>query len=203
MTLDIHADEWTMLSRMNLRLAATSVVAAGVLVGCGSDADPQAGEGATSSPTATTQTSAAGGDTACLLGRWHLDTDDYASQALAYVTGLGVPMESLVISGDQILDFNESPFMNIATDLQLDAVVHGQPLSVSSQSAGGGEWGWNADSTSDIGVDGWEWTAAPTAGPEGAPPLLDPSQGINVNCKSDRLTVRGPGAPLAGVFVRR
>ncbi len=173
-----------------------------LLTGCGAGSDESSDESVTE-PTATTQTSdAAAGDTSCLLGRWHLDTDDYAAQALAYVTGLGVPMSSLVISGDQILEFNESPFMNVATDLQLDAVVHGQALAVSSQFAGGGEWGWDGDSASDIGVDNWGWTVEPTAGPDGSPPLLDPSQGISVTCSADRLTVQGSGAPLAGVFSR-
>ncbi len=192
-----------MLMRMKLRVGALLIITSAWLAGCGgSDGEPSGGS--SSEPTATqTSAEAAGGDTACLLGRWYLDTDDYASQAMTYVVGLGVPMESLTITGNQILDFSENPYMNIATDLTLDAVVKGQPLSVASQSAGGGEWGWNAGSESAIGVDNWEWTAAPSANPDGAPPLLDPSNGISVTCDTDRLTVQGSGAPLTGVFVRR
>ncbi len=188
---------------MKLRVGALLIITSAWLAGCGgSESDPSGDS--SGEPTATpTSAEAAGGDTECLLGRWYLDTSDFASQAQNYVVSLGVPMESLVISGDQILDFNASPYLSIATDLQLDAVVHGQALSVSSQNAGGGEWGWNADSESDIGVDNWGWTAEPAAAPEGAPPLIDPSNGISVTCATDRLTVQGSGAPLTGVFVRR
>lgn len=180
----------------------TLLITVVLVSGCGGGSDEPSAE-ETSEPTASTQTSSAGGDTECLLGRWHLDTDDYASQAKAYVVGLGVPMESLAISGNQILDFNESPFMSLSTNLQLDAVVHGQPLTVSSQNAGGGEWGWDGESDSEIGVDNWEWTVESSDSPDGAPPLIDPSQGVSVTCDDSRLTVQGSGAPLVGVFVRR
>lgn len=186
---------------MKLRMGALFILTV-LVAGCGGGSDEPADEPSTE-PTATQTSAAAAGDTECLLGRWYLDTDDYASQAKAYVVGLGVPMESLAISGNQILDFNESPYMSLSTDLQLDAVVQGQPLSVSSQNAGGGEWGWDGESDSEIGVDNWDWTAESSDSPDGAPPLIDPSQGVSVTCTDSRLTVQGAGAPLVGVFVRR
>lgn len=194
-----------MLSIMNVRGAAVAALMTLVCVsGCGGEAsDDAAQEPAAASPTASQAPATTGGDTDCLLGRWYLDTEQYAAQALDYMAGLGIPISALQISGNQILDFSENPYLNVATDLQLDAVVSGQSLSVGSQSAGGGEWGWNGDSTTDIGVDNWEWNAEPAVAQDGAPPLIDPSQGIAVSCASDQLTVQGSGAPLAGVFVRR
>ncbi|WP_332642575.1 hypothetical protein [Aeromicrobium sp.] len=187
---------------MKTRVGAWLIITAVLTAGCGGGSD-EPSDGATSEPTATAQTSAAGGDTECLLGRWYLDTDNYEGQARSYLEGLGLPITALDIGGDQILDFNEEPYMSISTNLEISAVVGGQPLSVNSQSAGGGEWGWNADSETDIGVDNWGWTAAPGANPDGAPPLIDPSNGISVTCETDRLSVKGEGAPLTGVFVRR
>ncbi len=187
---------------MKPRLGALLIITAIIVTGCGGGSD-EPSETATSEPTATQTSAAAAGDTECLLGRWYLDTDNYASQSRSYLEGLGLPITSLDIGGDQILDFNEEPYVSLSTDLAISAVVGGQPLSVSSQNAGGGEWGWNADSETDIGVDNWDWSVAPGDNPDGAPPLIDPSNGISVTCETDRLVVQGEGAPLTGVFVRR
>lgn len=187
---------------MRRRLAAVGLTATLVLAGCGGS-EPAPEPPAESTGPAPTATTSADSDTACLLGRWHLDVADYEAQAFTYMGGLGIPVESLSITGDQILDFNESPYMAISTDLTINGVVKGVTLPPTvSQNAGGGEWGWNGDAGAKIGVDNWDWTVGGPADTENGPPLIDPSQGITVECSGGNLSVRGAGAPLTGNFVR-
>lgn len=144
------------------------------------------------------------GDTGCLVGRWFLDVADYQGQADAYLKSVGIPIESLEITGEQILDINESPYLSVSTDLVVNASVQGLTFGYRDQSAGGGEWGF--DSPDAIVVDGFAYTVEPEVPPGGAPaiPFLDPSAGpLSVSCDGDRLSLRGATAPLTGNFVRR
>lgn len=188
---------------MSWRLAATAAFTSLVLVGCGGS-DPAPRDDSSQSPEpSSSATSESDAETSCLLGRWHLNVADYEAQAFAYMGGLGIPVESLSITGDQILDFNESPYLGISTNLTINGVVKGITLPATiSQNAGGGEWGWNGEAGTKIGVDNWEWTAGSPATADGGPPLIDPSGGITVTCSEGNLAVRGSGAPLTGNFVR-
>lgn len=156
----------------------------------------------------------------CLLGHWYLDVEDFAAQAAVYLKSLGIPLESLELTGMQRLsvtldpDRTDSNLFEITNAIRVDAVVHGIPISADTEWAGSGQWFMapqlgdpDINNTSNfVELDHWMWsidpaaTADPSAPP--LPPLIDPGVGAQVNCAGDLLTLAGPGAPLIGHFRR-
>lgn len=178
---------------------APALVFALLLAGCAAEpspSDPAGGQ------------SPALGDTSCLLGRWYLDVPDYEAQSAAYLTGLGIPLESFAMSGTQILDFNDEPLLIISTDLVTDAVVTGQSLRVASGWAGSGEWTWRADAPTQLSIADWGWTVDPGGSDDSeaipSAPFFDPEADapIDVTCTDTTLSLHGGGAPLVGNFTR-
>jgi hypothetical protein len=150
------------------------------------------------------------GETSCVEGDWYLDLADYTTQSEAYLLGLGLPLEHLDIAGQQKLTFTADGYLNIATDLTTSAVVLGQAISTTTQSAGGADWYWDAtnDTEGDITLENWAWTVEPggatdPAAPPAAP-FFDPESDapIAVSCSATTLSLQGAGAPLTGNFTR-
>ena len=142
-------------------------------------------------------------DRDCLIGEWSLDTGDYQIQAFEFMAGLGIPIDSLMIGGEQVVVFQDRGVMEVRTDLLVDATVYGYPLSVPSQSAGNGEWSLDEGA---LAVENWLWGVepAPTAPDQPSVPFFDPTVGAaSAVCEGDALALQGPGAPLVGNFVRR
>lgn len=189
-----------MRTTISLTLVAAAVV---VLAGCtapGGSADPDA------DPPVDGET----GETSCLVGDWYLDLADYTAQSSEYLLGLGIPLEDLDISGQQKVTFTADGYLNIATDLTTSAVVMGQSISTTTQSAGGADWYWDAtnDADGDLTLENWAWTVEPggatdPAAPPAAP-FFDPESGdtIAVACTETSLSLQGSGAPLVGNFTR-
>lgn len=197
-------------------LAAALAVAGLTGVACGSDdGDDVAATTEATDTTSTTRSAAESTSTApdddgsddgsasdCFVGEWVLDTDDYSAQALAYLGGLGIPVESVVVSGEQVVTFQDE-VMDVRTDMQVDAVIAGVPISATSQDAGNGEW---TVVDGALTVENWLWGIEPTPAAPGAPsvPLFDPTRGATTaTCAGDQLSLQGAGAPLTGNFVRR
>jgi hypothetical protein len=189
-------------------VAATMAVVG--LAGCGGDGGAQ--EPAAESPAQeSSSTSTTGPTTAaetrdpaadCLVGEWSLDTADYQAQAFSYMGGLGIPIDSLTIGGEQVVEFQDRGVMTVRTDLHIDAVVFGHPVSTTSQSSGSGEWSTDAGG---LAVENWIWGIEPavTSPDQPSVPLFDPTGGPSTaECVGDTLRLQGPGAPLAGNFVR-
>ena len=179
-------------------LAATTLL---LLAGCAA-----ADDGADDGPVADEPT----GDTSCLEGDWYLDLADYTAQSEAYLLGLGIPLEDLSLSGQQKLTFTADGYLNLATDLTTSAVVMGQPISTTTQSAGGADWYWDAtnDIDGDVTLENWAWTVEPggatdPAAPPAAP-FFDPESDapIAASCSPTTLSLRGADAPLTGNFTR-
>ncbi len=189
-------------------LAATMTVLG--VAGCGGDdgaqepaPEPPAQESSSPS-TADTSSDAEPGDpmAECLVGTWLLDTVDYESQAMAYMSGLGIPIESLTIGGEQVVEFQDRGVMSVRTDMQIDAVVFGIPLATASQSSGNGEW---STGTGGLELENWIWGVepAPTSPDQPSVPLFDPAGDLATSdCVGDAMSLQGAGAPLIGNFVR-
>jgi len=144
-----------------------------------------------------------GGDTACVVGTWTLDLPDYEAQAEAYLVSLGIPLESLALSGSMTLDITPIYF-GISSALVADAVVHGIPISAPQEFSGGADWQWEADDETTMAFDAWAWGVEPVTVEDApaAPPLIDPDMPVKVTCAGDRLTVQSAAAPLVGRFTR-
>lgn len=154
----------------------------------------------------------------CLLGHWYLDVEDFEAQAAVYLKSLGIPLESLELSGIQRIsvtldpDRADSNLFEIANAMRVDAVVHGVPLSADTEWAGSGQWfmapqpgDTDINNTSNfVELDHWLWAIDPATADAAAPipPVVDPAAGAQVNCAGDLLTLSGPGAPLIGHFRR-
>ncbi len=140
--------------------------------------------------------------TDCLVGEWTLDTEDYQAQAFAYLSGLGIPLESLTVGGQQVIEFQDRGVMSVRTDLEVNASVFGNPISATSQSSGNGEWSTNGGA---LTVENWIWGIEPTPTTPDQPsvPLFDPTAGPSTAvCAGDSVRLQGPGAPLSATFVR-
>jgi len=172
-----------------------------LLAGCAADPPPEERSGSSGQDPSL-------GDTPCLLGRWYLDVPDYEAQSAAFMRGLGLPLDSYAMSGTQILDINDEPLINISTDLTIDAVFYGQPVSVANGSAGYGEWTWLSDAQTQLSIADWVWTVDPSGStdPEAPPsaPFFDPESdgAINVTCTETTLSLQGVDAPMVGNFTR-
>jgi hypothetical protein len=190
------------------------VVVVLALAGCGSDdeaegqpaastSEEQSSSSASTASTSTTSAAPTDPSADCLVGEWALDTADYQAQAFEFMAGLGIPVDALTISGEQVVAFQDRGVMEVRTDLVVDATVYGYPLSVPSQSAGNGEWSVEDGSLS---VENWIWGVepTPTAPDQPSVPFFDPAAGASAAvCEGDALQLQGPGAPLVGNFVRR
>lgn len=152
-------------------------------------------------------------DSECVTGDWYLDTTDYAAQAFAFMTGLGIPVDALAFEGDMHLAVSPAR-MTWSIDSSLVAVgsVMGQSFSVPSPFSGNGEWGWAPAPGADPGspaenfvvFDDWLWGVPPADAADGVelPPFVDPDVSSRVNCVGDVLALQGDGAPFVGNFVR-
>jgi len=155
------------------------------------------------SPVPSTEDLTGGGDTQCLLGDWALDVPDYRDQSEAYLTSLGLPLDSYSMEGTGSVTFT-AEYVSVSADLLVDATVQGIPLSVPSQYAGGGDWFWDADDDSIVTVEDWGWTVEPEESADGVEvaPLIPPDEPLTVNCDGDSLSIQGQEAPLVGNFTR-
>jgi len=147
---------------------------------------------------------ASGGDTACVIGSWLLDVDDYRAQAEAYLLLLGIPLEAFDLTGTMILDITPVYF-SLSAAMVTSAVVHGVPISEPQEFSGGADWAWEADDETTLSLDAWAWGVEPadTGDAPVAPPFIDPGAPASVTCEGDRLSLQGDGAPLVGHFIRR
>ncbi|WP_116997503.1 hypothetical protein [Desertimonas flava] len=159
-------------------------------------------------------------DSECIGGHWYLDTADYAAQALAFLNGLGIPVEALAFQGTQHMEIDVATGVwSIDTALVAEGSVLGTAFSVPSAFSGNGEWAWSANPGSDelaagydpqapgenfVTMDLWLWGVPPAEGETAVelPPFLDPEQPFQSACEGDTLAVRAPDAPLTGNFVR-
>ena len=143
------------------------------------------------------------GDTACVVGVWNLDVEDYRAQAEAYLLSLDIPLESLEMEGGMIVSISPVHFA-VSSSLVTKAVVHGIPISAPGEFTGGADWQWEADDATTMGFDAWSWGVEPRPSADGppVPPLIEPGQPLTVGCEGDQLTLHGPGAPLVGHFTR-
>lgn len=145
-------------------------------------------------------------DLACMIGQWDLDLADYSVQALEYLRSLNIPIETLTISGTQSIIITEETF-GMSWGLQSDAVVHGVPISVSSEAVGLGEWLPNTDGENWFMISNWSYTIEPRVDEASVPvpPIFDPigGQPIVAGCFGDALSLHADGAPLSGNFTRR
>ena len=124
--------------RSSVTIAA--VVAVLGLAGCGDSDDDAGGQPATSESAAQSSSSASVSSTSttsteptdpaadCLIGEWSLDTGDYQIQAFEFMAGLGIPIDSLMIGGEQVVVFQDRGVMEVRTDLLVEAVVYGLSL---------------------------------------------------------------------------
>jgi hypothetical protein len=199
--------------RRNAVAVTAALIASVILVGCGGPQSPRPEEPGTETPTqepseGTPDPGPAplNEDLACMLGQWDLDLEDYAAQALEYLSSLSIPIESLTISGTESVSITEESF-SIAWGVQNDAVVHGIPISVTSEAAGLGDWFPNTDGENRFMVSNWSYTVEPVTSDSSLPipPLFDPAGNapITAGCFGDALTLHADGAPLSGHFVRR
>lgn len=146
----------------------------------------------------------------CIVGVWQLDTDDFAAQSEAYLVGLGMPINSLAMSGHQTITINDGPtelYFGITTDLTTDAVVQGVAVSARSTWAGDSPFVFADGANDAIELTGWSYIIEPGAPAAEAPPpasFVDPTstEPVQVVCSGDTLSVHGAGAPLVGLFVR-
>lgn len=144
----------------------------------------------------------AGGNTACLLGDWELQTDLYTEDAFEWTLSQGVQIDSLQISGSYTLHVLEDG-IDIVSMLQTDGVVRGIPVTSHDHYTGSGEWWWEDALDSSITISEWHYDGAGPSS-EAGPPVIDPLSGqpIRIACDGDTMLISGPGAPLTGTFFR-
>jgi hypothetical protein len=152
---------------------------------------------ATSPSAAPTSTSAADD---CLLGDWHLDTADLASQ-LEKLLSATTTISDVDAQGDETLTFADGGAASMAADLDVTATVDGNPVSRSVHTDGSGHWEW-VEPGATLTVSDWTWANADTSAPQ--LPMFDFSNSgdIAVTCSADELTLTPAAAPVTGRFTR-
>ncbi|MFZ1411843.1 MAG: hypothetical protein WAS07_10320 [Micropruina sp.] len=190
-------------------MLAPILLSLALLIGCTQEPVAPTGTLPVVSATSTASTSVTPssttdpGDTDCVVGTWLLDVNNFQGRAAVYLKSLGIPLDSLAMSGSQTLELRADGYLWIGTDLITNASVAGHPVRAVTRSVGSGDWGWNADGT--LQVDDFEYLVEPRVPPGGTPniPSVDWSAPVTMVCTDDTLTVRGSNAPLTGRFTRR
>ncbi|WP_377644431.1 hypothetical protein [Oryzobacter terrae] len=201
------------MARYRLVATAAALAVAALLAACADDTPTPTGTRSSGAPSTTSAspTPSASASAApetegtpivddCLSGRWVLDVADYESQSAAYLTSLGIPLESFEMTGGQRLDLTDG-YLGLSSDLQTRAVVMGRSVGWADASAGGGDVSF-ADGT--LAAPDFAWQVRPEAPPGGAPtvPATDWTRPVAWSCTPAGLELRGEGAPLTARFVR-
>lgn len=199
---------------MRIRLALVGAVILGgtaVLAGCVAQAPAPAASSAPAADDTPAPTPEQDPVAACLVGTWQLDTEDFVAQSQAYMTGLGIPVDTVTVEGGQQLVFAADGFTSQSTDLTWTATLMGQTITVPSEAAGEGAW---TVTDGALAVTDWVWqvdpadSPPPTGLPAGAAVpdlggfLMSGLTVPDVQCDDEILVLQGTGAPLRGVFVR-
>ena len=144
----------------------------------------------------------------CFTGDpWNLDLPDYTEQAQAYLTGLGIPVEDLTMTGSQTVQFGPSGLMSVVTDIVSTGVIVTPdgpiPFEVRSTDGGSGDWSLSDDSI--MTIENW----STVAGQEPADPTVDvplPDYStlspIGVTCQPGLLSLVGSDSPFVPLFHR-
>lgn len=182
------------------------LAASALLVGCGGESTTGTGGGSGGSAggeSLDAAIDAAGGDTACLLGTWDLQTEAYTAQSLEWTRSQGVQIDALQIGGSYTLYVRDDG-IEIHSDLVTDGVVRGIPFTTFDRYTGQGSWWWEDTLDSAFTITDWRYDGE-YPGSEGGPLLIDPLGGrpFQVECAGDTLQISGPDAPLTGTFARR
>jgi hypothetical protein len=146
----------------------------------------------------------------CLVGAWQLDVADYGAQSADYLSGLGVPIVDVAMSGAGTLTFTEDNLVAVDIALTTTGTIvvpdHSVPLSVPSTYTASGDWSRVDDDT--VQFDNWsrvDADEAPVALPDDAEvPALDFTQlsDVAANCDAGSLSLAAPGVPLTSNWTR-
>lgn len=146
----------------------------------------------------------------CVVGTWHLDVADYASQAESYVLGLGIPIEGFAMEGAGTIQFTTDGL--VATDIDLTTtgtIVAGEtsvPLNSRSGYNASGDWSIGSDGSS-LNLANWSNTPDPDVPVDpSAPPIpaIDYTDipSLAAVCTTSTLVLKAPDAPMSAQWTR-
>jgi len=186
---------------MKTRFAAIAVAAL-LLVGC--------------TPTTTTTPDSPDGDSAggegvppCFVGQWDLDVAQFQSDAALFLDE-DLPIESLEISGNQVLSISADGLITLGTNLTtattLTALVGGQRLETTTTNLGDGTW--TSGGPGELSVSDFSFAEQTVTNDDPNVPHFTGCDftevpAVDVECEGDRLFLVGPGAPYGTYWDRR
>jgi hypothetical protein len=186
---------------MKTRFAALAVAAL-LLTGC--------------TPTTTATTDRPAGDSAggegvppCFVGQWDLNVAQFQDDAEFFLLDSQVPIESLALSGSQVLSISADGLVTLGTRLTstttLTSLVGGQSLVTTTTSLGDGAWtssGPTVLSISDFSFSESTVTNDDPTIPHVAGCDFTGVPVVDVQCDEDTLFLIGPDAPYGAYFTR-
>ncbi|CAN5582520.1 hypothetical protein BH10ACT7_BH10ACT7_19630 [soil metagenome] len=149
-------------------------------------------------------------DSPCVVGAWQLDVPDYAAQAEAYLTGLGIPITEFAMSGDGTIEFTADGLVASAVDLTTTGtIVAGDasvPVNVRSAYLGSGDWS-AGDADDTITLSNWSNTLDPGVSIDPTAPAIPTIDYTDIplvaaDCSADSLRLQAPDAPLSALWHR-
>jgi hypothetical protein len=163
----------------------------------------------TSTPTPPERDSA-GGEAVppCLVGEWDLDLAHYQDDVEFFAEQSGLPLESLALSGTQLLTFSADGQVTLGTDLTADASVPGLPRPLSSTNTNFGIGSWSTEGSTTLTITDFSFTFSEVVPSEPGAPSFGGCDFTEVPvadfvCEEDSLFIIGPEAPYGSYWTRR